>query len=46
MVIAEVLLIDLLALESKRIYDWIADIGRTEAATEERNKTVNVWQLR
>ena len=46
MVIAGIIPIDVLAFERKRIYNRSADIGRAEAAIEERNNTVTEWQNR
>lgn len=45
-VIAGVIPIDLLAHERKRLYARNPNVGRADAATEERTRTIEEWQTR
>lgn len=46
LVVAGVIPIDLLAFERKRIYERTADTSRQDAATTERQSTIQTWQQR
>lgn len=46
LVVAGVIPIDLLAFERKRIYGKSADMRRQDAATTERDRTIQTWQQR